>query len=257
MSDFLDIVVESVRETIKEGYYDVPPASYERRSLKGALQSRSRNPVVAEVKPASPSKGVIRKELAIEGAVSSMQRGGAAGISVLTEQKYFYGSLDNLTRIRKTTSLPLLMKDFFIDPAQIDAAAKKGADAVLLIQTLFDRGYCASTLQGMIEAAQSHGLEVLLEAHTEEEFRKAVSAPADLLGINNRDLATLDVDLHVTERILEELRPPNRLVVSESGIESPTHIRFLRNAGAHAFLVGSAVMSAANIEEKVRELVEA
>jgi len=127
----------------------------------------------------------------------------------------------------------------------------------LLIKSLFDRGYCECNLSDMIATAHSKGLEVLLESHTAEEFRSAVRTHADLVGINNRDLATLKVDLGVTKRILEGNNVEGKVVVSESGINAPADLRFLRGCGAHAFLIGSAVMLADNVEAKVKEFVSA
>lgn len=257
MTDFLDTVVRNVIESIKSGYYSTKPAMNEKKSLKRSILSCGRNPIITEVKSSSPSRGVIRKDVRIMDLVSSMQKGGAVGISVLTEPRYFQGSLNSLGMARKVSTVPLLMKDFVISSIQVSAASNTGADAVLLIQALFDRGYCDQNLDETIKSAHSHGLEVLLEAHTEEEFRVAINSHADLFGINNRDLTTLDVDLHVTEEILKKNSHHGRIIVSESGIESPENVRSLRNAGAQAFLVGTAVMSAHNTEEKVRELVEA
>jgi indole-3-glycerol phosphate synthase len=122
---------------------------------------------------------------------------------------------------------------------------------------MFENGYCETGVEEMVDYAHSLGLEVLLEAHSEHEFRNAVSSKADLIGINNRDLKTLHVDLTVTERLLRKYSTLPRLIVSESGISSPNHVRWLKALGVQAFLVGSAVMSAPNVEEKVRSLVEA
>lgn len=149
------------------------------------------------------------------------------------------------------------MKDFIISQVQVDAAHRIGASAILLIHALFERKYCAISLDEMIKYAHSYDIEVLLEAHTEDEFQRAVTSDADLIGINNRDLRTLTVDLRVTENILRKHGQNDHVIVSESGIESAKDVRFLRSAGAKALLVGSSVMTAQNIEEKVRELVEA
>ena len=149
------------------------------------------------------------------------------------------------------------MKDFIISHIQIDIAHQLGADAVLLIQSLFDRGYCNLGLDEMITYAHSRNIEVLLETHTDDEFSRALTSQADLVGINNRDLKTLDVDLNTTHRLLKKNASDGRIIVSESGIKSPENIRSLRMSGATAFLVGSAVMSSRDIEGKVRQLVEA
>jgi indole-3-glycerol phosphate synthase len=140
---------------------------------------------------------------------------------------------------------------------QIEAGSQVGANAVLFIQALFDRGYCEKNVQEMVRYSHSKGLEVLLESHTEEEFRSALKAGADMIGINNRNLKTLEVDLGVTRDILSKCPASDEVIVSESGIDSARDIRFLRLCGAKAFLVGTTVMKAHNIKEKVRELVGA
>jgi indole-3-glycerol phosphate synthase len=257
MSDFLDVIIRDVKKTIEHDFYKGEEGEHEGKSLKGAIMECERNPLIAEVKQASPSRGIIRKEINLTSLTASIQRGGAVGISILTEPQHFQGSLNRFKAIRRLTTIPLLMKDFIISPIQVHAAANVGADAVLLIQTLFDRGYSHLDRDEMIDLIHTYKMEVLLETHTEEEFYRATTSPADLLGINNRNLATLDVDLHITEKILLKHNEPGKVIVSESGIECPAHIRFLRRAGAHAFLVGTVLMSTKNIEEKTRELVEA
>jgi indole-3-glycerol phosphate synthase len=149
------------------------------------------------------------------------------------------------------------MKDIIISPVQLEAAATVGADAVLLIKALFDRGYCKPGVDEMVVEAHSRGLEVLLEAHSEDEFHRALGSDADMVGINNRDLGTLKVDLNVTKKILEKNPGEGKIVVSESGITKADNVRFLRACGADAFLVGSAIMRADDVEAKVREFVHA
>ncbi len=149
------------------------------------------------------------------------------------------------------------MKDITVSRAQIEAAARMGGNAVLLIEPLFTRGYCECDIHSMIAYAHSHSLEVLLETHTEEEFLLALETEADLIGINNRNLKNMEVDLEATKNILARHRIRDRVIVSESGVQSPSDIRFLHNCGAHAFLVGSSIMRASDIEEKVRELATA
>jgi indole-3-glycerol phosphate synthase len=260
MRDFLDILAQDSKQTVEDGYYQIGVSrtiEAKRYSFRKTILRCERNPIITEVKLASPFRNTIREKIEIVDVAFAMLRGGAVGISVLTEPKHFKGSLKNFFRIRESINAPVLMKDFVVSQIQIDAASRFGADAVLLIQALFDRNYCDSSLNEMIEYAHAHRLEVLLEAHNEDEFRKAITTDADLIGINNRDLRTLAVDLNVTQEILKKNVNCNRIIVSESGIESPEDLRLLRNAGAHAFLVGTAVMSANNIEKKVRELTEA
>jgi indole-3-glycerol phosphate synthase len=174
---------------------------------------------------------------------------------VLTEPKQFNGSLEALAAAQKTAFIPILMKDIVLSPVQVYAAQKMGANAVLLIQALFDRGYGEKTLEEMINGTHALGLEVLLETHTEAEFQSAVASGADLIGINNRDLATFDVNLNVTKKILSSCGSNGKLIVSESGIKTPQDVRFLRQCGARAVLIGSSIMLSDNVEEKVREFV--
>ncbi len=224
--------------------------------LKESILKCKRNPVIAEIKPASPSKGIITQNINVEALASMMKLGGAVGLSILTEPKHFRGRTEYLITARRC-GLPRLMKDIIVDPIQVEAASRIGAEAILLIESLFERNLCDNDLEGTIDLAHDRGMEILLEAHTTEEFERALSTEADLIGINNRDLSTLQTDLDVTRKILSSRHPSNHVVVSESGIDTGDHVRFLRECGASAFLVGSSIMSALNPEEKVRELAEA
>jgi len=256
MPDFLDALARDAKATLKAGYYEhLTEALAEPVSLRSAVQRSQHAPVIAEVKGASPSTGVIRQDFSAGRVALAMAKGGAVGISVLTEPKHFNGSLANLVKVRVAVELPVLMKDIILSLRQLEAAARTGANAVLLIQALFDRGYSELGVNEMIEAAHSRKLEVLLEAHDEGEFQRALASDTDLVGINNRNLATLEIDLNVTRRILMKKPEGSVIVVSESGIRSVADILFLRNCGAKAFLVGSAIMSGKNVEEKVREFV--
>jgi len=256
MADFLDVLARDVKETINEGYYEVstktstPPVS-----LKESIIESKYIPIITEIKAASPSLGIIRENFNPEQVARAMENGGAVGISVLTEPKHFKGSLSSLTKVRKAVKLPILMKDIIISPTQLETASKIGANAVLLIEALFERKYCECDAHEMVAQAQSKNLEVLLETHNEDEFLSAVNSNADLIGINNRDLKTLKVDLGVTKKILEKNDAHGKIVVSESGIKTPADLRFLHECGAHVFLIGSAIMMADNIEKKVKEFV--
>ncbi len=258
MSDLLDTIAHEVKATITSGYYehlDSTISAY--TSLKKAILDCKTTPVIAEVKTASPSKGIIKPHVDAEKIADAMVKGGAVGLSVLTEPRYFNGSLGNLMKVRQTTKLPILMKDFVLNSIQLDAAVKVGANAVLLIQTLFDRGYCSLNLKEMINEAHLRNLEVLLETHNTEEFNRAIETDADLIGINNRDLGTLKVDLNTTRNILLEKDSGSRIIVSESGINDSKDIHFLKECGVNAFLIGSAIMQAENIQIKVAEFVNA
>jgi indole-3-glycerol phosphate synthase len=259
MADFLDILVKDAEKTVSEGYYEIELKNSKKQnlSLKNHILNCKHAPVIAEIKPASPSHGKLRNITNLKEVVQAIEKGGATGISVLTEPKHFKGSLKSLVEVRSYTELPILMKDIFIDPIQIEAASKIGANAILLIASIYERAYTNHSIQEMIEFAHSKNLEVLLETHSREEFLSALETEADLIGINNRNLKTLAVDLEVTQKILSEVGDCERVVVSESGIQSPADIQFLRKCGAHAFLVGSAIMLADDVEAKVRELVMA
>ena len=256
MSDFMDALATDARATVDSGYYGQSViAKHISASLRNCILQTAKMPVIAEVKGASPSKGTIKSNFSPEKIAQSMAQGGAVGISVLTEPKHFAGSLENLARVRGNVTLPLLMKDIVISPKQLDAAAKVGANVVLLIQAIFDRGYGQLSLSEMVAKAHSKNLEVLLETHTANEFARAVTTEADLVGINNRNLATLKTDLNTTKSILAKCKPEGKVIVSESGINTPVDLQFLRSCGAQAFLIGSAVMSANDVETKVREFV--
>lgn len=257
MADFLDVLVRDAEKAIKTGYYEIEGGNYAgcRFSLKESINRCKHAPIIAEIKPASPSYGNLRNINSLRDVAMAMERGGAAGISVLTEPKHFDGSIKSLAEVRSHISIPVLMKDIVINPVQIEAASKSGADAVLLISSIFERGYVDGSVEEMIKLSHSKGLEVLLETHTKDEFLSALETDADLVGINNRDLKTLKVDLKATWRILSGINQCKKIVVSESGIQKPEDIRFLRACGAKAFLVGSAVMLSKNVEEKVKELV--
>ena len=258
MTDFLDLLARDAKETVSSGFYECSTqTSTPQASLKKAILECSRSAVITEIKSASPSAGTLRKDFEVKGIAEAMERGGATGISVLTEPKHFNGSLKNLIETRKAVNLPILMKDIIVSRTQLEAASRIGANAALLIQALFDRGHCECSLEEMIAKAHSMKLEVLLEAHSEDEFRSAVSSNADIVGINNRDLGTLKVNLSATKRILEKNAVNGKLVVSESGIKTPADIRFLTACGAKAVLIGSAIMLADDIETKVEEFVTA
>ena len=256
MNDFLDTLAMDAVKTIDRGYYqNVPARSHQKISLKAAIQNCKTNAVITEIKSASPSLGTIRNNTDPAEIAKAMQRGGAVGLSVLTEPVHFNGSLEALSQARAAVKLPILMKDIVIVTDQIEAAAKIGANAVLLIQALFGRCCTEMGVDKMIAYAHSQGLEVLLETHTEAEFKAALETEADLVGINNRNLATLKIDLNTTKQILQNQTKQGKVVVSESGVKAPSDLQFLRCCGADAFLVGSSIMLTDDIESKVKELV--
>lgn len=258
MSDYLDTLAYDTKKTIAEDYYKISNQPLTQSiSLRKAIIDSQKNPVITEIKAASPSKGIIKASFEPVNIARAMINGGAVGISVLTEPKHFKGSLKYLAEIREAINAPILMKDFIISPIQIETAAKLGANVVLLIEALFEREYTEYSLDEMIKEAHSKHLEVLLETHKEHEFRHAIETDADLVGINNRDLRTLKINLKTTERILKKNESNGKVVISESGVMKPSDLVFLRKCGAQAFLIGSSVMMAENVEQKVKEFVTA
>ncbi len=261
MRDFLDLLALTARKNLENGYYniDVKTQNGRKRSLRRAILECKKTAIISEIKFSSPSLGVLRNKESARLISREMVEAGAIGISILTEPEYFSGSLETLVEARKSVSVPLLMKDIIVSKQQIDVAYKLGADAVLLIKSLFERGYCDADLHEMIDYSHSRGLEVLLETHNAEEFEEAILTDADLIGINNRDLKTLKVDIKTTKRILQKFTKReigDKLVISESGIKTPDDIRFLRSCGADAFLIGTAIMTADKIRDIVARLVE-
>lgn len=218
------------------------------RNFKAALQ-KSRLSVVAEVKKASPSKGVIRADFHPVGIAEAYEAAGADALSVLTEEDYFQGSSEYLKEIRRVVSVPVLRKDFVIDPYQICEARALGADAVLLIAALLGR----DAMKEYGKLARSLGLSALTEVHGEEELSDALEAGAELIGINNRDLKTFRVDLGVTAR-LARMVPEGAVLVSESGVRGRADAKALRDAGADAVLVGETLMRSADVGKTLREL---
>jgi indole-3-glycerol phosphate synthase len=195
--------------------------------------------VIAEIKKASPSKGVLREDFRPAEIAASYGRHGAAALSVLTDETFFQGSAAYLEAARAAAALPVLRKDFTIDPYQLFEARALGADAVLLIVAILDDAQLAD-----FEAtALALGLAVLVEVHDERELARALRLATPLVGINNRNLRTFEVSLETTLSMLRRV-PGERLVVSESGIHTPDDVRRLRGAGVHAFLVGEAFMRA-------------
>jgi indole-3-glycerol phosphate synthase len=208
------------------------------RGFRAALAGGERPRVIAELKRRSPSKGEIRPDFDPLACAKSYADGGAAALSVLTDERWFGGHLSYLEAVRRAVSLPLLRKDFLIDAYQVDEARVAGADAVLLIA----RALPGPALGALRARAAALGLDALVEVHDEAEVEAALAAGADLVGINNRDLATFETDLAVSERLAPRLAAAGVVVVAESGIFTYDDVRRLEAAGAHAVLVGEALM---------------
>lgn len=256
MSDVLKKLVNNSRTAINDGIYEISeqlPNSG--TDLADSIRSNMHASLITEIKFASPSLGEIRKMSDPATIAKAMVSGGAVGLSVLTQPYLFSGSPKYFMEVRRQVKVPMLMKDIIIDKIQIDAAKKIGADYMLLIQSLFDAGHLKE-IDEYISYGHKKGLKVLVEAHTESEFANALKTDADIVGINNRNLDTLEIDINTTKRLLENQKR-SKITLSESGISSPSDIKFLKKCGADAFLIGSSIMKSDNIEETVRGLVNA
>jgi indole-3-glycerol phosphate synthase len=254
---FLNTIVAETREELEQRQKTMPLAELEAvirekpspLDFVTALKGDSLR-LIAEVKRASPSRGVLRADLEPVKLAETYARGGAAAISVLTEAHYFQGSLVDLEAIRrKLPDMPLLRKDFILEPYQVFESRAWGADALLLILAILDD----SKLKELLSLSHELGMQCLVEVHNEEELKRALAADARIIGINNRDLDSMTVDLNVTRR-LRPLIPSDRLVVSESGIKGRDEIQQLKELGINAVLVGEALVTASDVAAKLKEL---
>ncbi len=266
MSNILDVIVEQkegevarlpVANVTGETIRAVLEKRNDHRDFFGALEQSKRGTValIAEVKKASPSAGVICADFDAVRIAREYEAAGASCLSVLTDEKFFQGSLDYLKQIRAAVKLPLLRKDFIIDERQILEAAEWGADAILLIVAILDD----ARLRRFHDLAVNAGMSVLVEAHDAPELDRAVAAGARLVGVNNRNLKTFKVDLATTEQLAAKLRAApdgqGRLLVAESGIHTRDDVARLAVCGARAILVGESLMRSGDIRGKVKELI--
>jgi indole-3-glycerol phosphate synthase len=244
----LDQIVSSTRRKVAEARGAADRRALERRAglhvprgFRRALEEKSRSgvAVIAELKKASPSKGLIRAEFRVEESAQELEAAGAAALSVLTDEEFFQGSLGNLGMASAAVKIPCLRKDFIVDEFQLLEARANSADAVLLIVGALS----PTELQALSRGARARELDVLCEVHDEEELQRALDAGCDLIGVNTRDLRTFKVDVETAFR-LADLLPKNVVKVAESGIRSGKDIAGLRAAGYQAFLIGEALMRA-------------
>ncbi|MGB7947457.1 MAG: indole-3-glycerol phosphate synthase TrpC [Candidatus Binatia bacterium] len=258
MIEFLTTIVEHVKSQAEQRRREIPLSALLQRPLfheptRGFAKSLTGNSrrIIAEVKRASPSKGLIREDFDPVAIAQDYASYGASAISVLTEERFFQGSLSYLEQIRGAVNVPLLRKDFIVDPYQLTEARSYGADAVLLIAALLDPSF----LKELRDQATALSLDSLVEVHNEGELNAAMKAGAQVLGINNRDLRTFEVSLATTEK-LAPLIPAGTLAVCESGIDSVEQIRRVEELGLRVFLIGESLMRAAQPGERLRQLLE-
>lgn len=263
----LHTLVKNSFKAIDEGEYDVKEGSdyftHSSINLKKNLIDCQLIPIITEIKYASPSKGTLidREKVNIADIIFIMERAGSCGLSILTQPHLFNGSINHILQHRKKTLLPILMKDIIVSDVQIESAKRVGADAILLIKTVFDKNLAESGLEKLAAYAKKIGLQVIIETHFEEEFRDVIKINKksdklfDIIGINNRNLDTLEIDLETTKSILENIPKDTNIVISESGIYSRKDIKKLMDSGADAFLIGTSLMeNIQTIDTKLREL---
>ena len=256
VENILRKLVNNSQIAIDDGVYEIEADL--QKSSKDFIQIINANQhatLLTEIKFSSPSLGKIKTLTDPASIAKQMIAGGSKALSVLTQPHLFQGSPEYFMKVREAVDVPMLMKDIMIDKIQIDAAKKMGADYMLVIQSLFDQKFL-SDIDEFIDYGHKQGLKILLEVHTKQEFKNALNTKADLIGINNRNLDTLEIDLKTTENILSKVEK-SRPILSESGINTPEDIQYLKKCGADAFLIGSSIMKSDNIEEQVKKLVNA
>ncbi len=249
----LDEIVETVKNRVEgrsDRLQEDGVASFDgRSSLRAAIRGSAGAPVIGELKKSSPSSGEIRSEFEVKELSRSIYRGGASGVSVLTEPEYFDGNLDYIEEVKKAVEIPVLRKDFIVSKSQLRESAKLGADAVLLIAHIL-----GDNLSEFVDLAHSLGMETLVEVSDEDQVRLAESTETDLIGINNRNLETMSVNLERTRKVIEGTSDKS-VIVSESGISDREDVERVMEWGVDAVLVGTAIMESRDVEGKVRELV--
>jgi len=252
--EMLDKIIETKKEEVAQLKKETTEAQLKKeiagfapcRDFKKALTSSDCN-IIAEVKCASPSRGRLVTDFDPLRIARIYEQNGAAAISMLTDEKYFSGHKDYLTQIRQIVQLPILRKDFIVDPLQIYETRAIGADAVLLIVRVL-----GEKLADFISLSREVGLSQLVEVHSQEELDYALAAGAEIIGINNRDLETFITDIETSVRLKTRI-PENNLVVAESGIRGRKDIESLMQAGMHSFLIGEHLVTASDISKKLRE----
>ncbi|MDQ6668212.1 MAG: indole-3-glycerol-phosphate synthase [Thermoproteota archaeon] len=264
--NYLNKLAENSYKAIDEGVYNNAKYDYsghEPISMRKSILSCPHAPLITEIKFASPSKGRIVAES--KDSISSpidiatnMVGSGAVGLSIVTQPNLFRGSPEYLGMIRKTVAVPLLMKDIIVSDIQIDSAKRMGADCILLIKSIFDSNLTEGSIEKLADYANKKGVQVVFEVHNEQEFREVLNSSIDprqnLIGINNRDLNDLNVDITTTTNLLKKVDKRGHIIISESGISKAEEIQQLKKAGADAFLIGASIMESSDLASKVAEL---
>lgn len=250
MVDFLTKILDAKKEEVKElkrNPSHIQEPARKVSSLVEVLTSSSKMQVIAEIKRASPSKGEIKLEVDPAQQATEYEEAGAAAISVLTDTAYFKGSTEDLALVSRCVKLPLLCKDFIIDQIQIDIAKKAGAQVILLIVAALTQ----EKLENLYHYAKLQNLEVLVEVHNEQELDQAMLLHPELIGVNNRNLKTFEIDLEVTDRLGAILKKADQLFISESGIKTPADVLRVKKAGAKGILVGETLMKSTDVAQSL------
>lgn len=254
----LSRIIEEKRREIEDAKRQKSPEELAREVKGICVRSSFRKNIsrphhinlIAEIKKASPSKGILRGDFNPIKIGVTYQANGASAISILTDERFFEGRLEYIKKVKDNISLPILRKDFIIDEYQVYESVASGADAILLIAELLS----SNEMTGLYNLATSLGLDVLMETHNEEDIEKALATGGSIIGINNRDLHNFKVDLSVTQKLIR-LIPQNKVKVSESGIRTYEDVMFLKSLGVNAVLIGEAFMEAGDIAAKMREIM--
>ncbi|RUR16889.1 indole-3-glycerol phosphate synthase TrpC [Legionella sp. km535] len=255
MNSILQRIAQHKQEEVAQSKKDKPLSSLaneheiQRRDFLAALQSGSSPSIIAEIKKASPSKGLIREHFDVAEIATEYANNGAKCLSVLTDRDFFQGHPDYLALAKSQCNLPVLRKDFIIDPYQIHESLALGADCILLIVAMLDD----MQLTDFCQLAQELKLSVLVESHTREELERAIKLPTPLIGINNRSLHTFKTDMQLSIQ-LKDCVPSDKLIISESGINTRNDIKLMQSHGINTFLIGESLMRAPNIGEALKGL---
>ena len=257
----LDVIIESTKETVKKSISFRSIASleedfekYNKRGFEDAIMSRvseKETAIIAEIKKASPSKGLIREDFEPKKIAKEYEEGGATCLSVLTDEPFFQGKLEYLDSVRSSCELPILRKDFMIDLYQIYETKAYGGDCILLIVAALD----IVQLKDFSQLARELNLDILIEVHSEDELNEALSINSKLIGINNRDLTTFEVDKNLAIKLARQI-PKDVIVVSESGISSREDILSSKEQGIHSFLIGESFMRKPNPGNALKDILE-
>ena len=257
----LDVIIESTKETVKKSISFRSIASleedfekYNKRGFEDAIMSRvskKETAIIAEIKKASPSKGLIREDFEPKKIAKEYEEGGATCLSILTDEPFFQGKLEYLDSVRSSCELPILRKDFMIDLYQIYETKAYGGDCILLIVAALD----IIQLKDFSQLARELNLDILIEVHSEDELNEALSINSKLIGINNRDLTTFEVDKNLAIKLARQI-PKDVIVVSESGISSREDILSSKEQGIHSFLIGESFMRKPNPGNALKDILE-